>query len=57
MRIAGIDVDAQTQPGFVKAHGIPDAFQEEPGTPAWQRSRRMCAELREKLGRGEVGQG
>ena len=56
MRIAGIDVDGP-QPGFVQAPGLPDAFQEEPGTPAWQRSRQMAAELRERMNRGEVGQG
>ena len=56
MRLAGVDVDSMGE-GFVEAPGLPDAYQEEPGTPAWQRSRRMAAELREKMNRGEVGRG
>ncbi len=53
MRLAGMGEDEgqATQPGFVKRPGLPDAFQEEPGTFAWRRSMQMAAELREQEGR------
>jgi len=33
-------------PGFIQRPGLPDAFQEEAGSPAWQRSLEMAAGLR-----------
>ncbi len=53
MRLAGYGEDGEgkaTQPGFVKRPGLPDAFQEEPGTFAWRRSMQMAAEMREQEG-------
>ena len=38
----------QVGPRFMERPGLPDAFQEEPGTAAWRKSLGMAAQLREQ---------